>query len=194
MRLAPTAALLRDIEVDRPPPVPDLVESRCLGTRLHEAVLHRLDDAGLIDVTRVVLGTAHVGLKKRGGHTGPSPVDRGKPGSKTHTLSDVNGAGLPLLVGISAGNTHDSEGLKPMVAGHQTRHDPDRVKRTTRAAPPGHRAHHVLLSCCPAVLLSWLSGYRRLSARRERNPRNYLAFLRLAAALCCYKRLVRLTT
>ncbi|MDX2520236.1 IS5/IS1182 family transposase, partial [Streptomyces ipomoeae] len=28
----------------------------------------------------------------------------------------------------------------------------------------------------------------------ERNPRNYLAFLGLAAALCCYKRLVRLTT
>ncbi|MFB9735562.1 IS5/IS1182 family transposase, partial [Streptomyces thermocoprophilus] len=28
----------------------------------------------------------------------------------------------------------------------------------------------------------------------ERNPRNYLAFLGLAAALCCYKRLIRLTT
>jgi hypothetical protein len=28
--------------------------------RLHEAVLHRLDDAGLIDVTRVVLDSAHV--------------------------------------------------------------------------------------------------------------------------------------
>ncbi|WP_435857398.1 transposase [Streptomyces tendae] len=42
--------------------------------------------------------------------------------------------------------------------------------------------------------MSWLSGYRRLSPRYERNPRNYLAFLGLAAALCCYKRLVRLTT
>jgi hypothetical protein len=31
-----------------------------------------------------------------------------------HILSDANG--LPLLVGLSAGNTHDSEGLKPMVA------------------------------------------------------------------------------
>ncbi len=41
---------------------------------------------------------------------------------------------------------------------------------------------------------SWLSGYRRLSPRYERNPRNYLAFLGLAAAICCYKRLVRLTT
>jgi hypothetical protein len=39
-----------------------------------------------------------------------------------HVLSDAKG--LPLLVGVSAGNTHDSEGLKPMVEGHQTRHDP----------------------------------------------------------------------
>lgn len=42
--------------------------------------------------------------------------------------------------------------------------------------------------------ISWLSGYRRLSPRYERCPRNYLAFLGLAAALCGYKRLLRLTT
>jgi transposase len=42
--------------------------------------------------------------------------------------------------------------------------------------------------------MSWLSGYRQLSTRYEHNPRNYLAFLGLAAPLCCYKRLVRLTT
>ncbi|MFE4024144.1 transposase [Streptomyces sp. NPDC059101] len=42
--------------------------------------------------------------------------------------------------------------------------------------------------------ISWLTGYRRLSPRYERDPRNYLAFLGLAAALCCYKRLIRLTT
>ncbi|RDD83910.1 transposase [Streptomyces parvulus] len=42
--------------------------------------------------------------------------------------------------------------------------------------------------------MSWLSGYRRLSPRYERDPRNYLAFLGLATALCCYKRFIRLTT
>lgn len=42
--------------------------------------------------------------------------------------------------------------------------------------------------------MSWLSGYRRLSPRYERDPRNYLAFLGLAATLCCYKHYVRLTT
>ncbi|MFI8306640.1 transposase [Streptomyces sp. NPDC085927] len=86
--------------------------------RLHEAVLHRLDDAGLVDVTRVVLDTAHVRAKKRGANTQVrASVDRGKPGSRMHLLSDANG--LPLLVGVSAGNTHDSEGLKPMVEGHR---------------------------------------------------------------------------
>ncbi len=49
-------------------------------------------------------------------------MDRGKPGSEMHVLSDANG--LPLLVGVSAGNTYDSEGLKPMIEGHQTRHTP----------------------------------------------------------------------
>lgn len=44
-----------------------------------------------------------------------------------------------------------------------------------------------------------LTGRGRIAApdhqpRYERPPRNYLAFLGLAAALCCYKRLVRLTT
>ena len=37
--------------------------------------------------------------------TGPSPVDRGKPGSKMHLVTDQ--AGLPLAVGVSAANTHD---------------------------------------------------------------------------------------
>jgi hypothetical protein len=74
------------------------------GGRLHEAALHRLDDASLIDVTRVVLDTAHV--QAEGGRTHrPEPRGPNKPGSKMHVLSDANG--LPVLVGVSAGNTHD---------------------------------------------------------------------------------------
>ncbi|MFJ1997170.1 IS5 family transposase [Streptomyces asiaticus] len=188
--------------------------------RLLEALLHRLDDASLIDITRVVLDTAHVRAKKGGEHTGPSPVDRGKPGSKMHILSDANG--LPLLVGISAGNTHDSEGLKPMIEGHQMRHAPDRGRYFKPKRLHADKAYDradlrkwlrwkrigVRIARRPSRSLdsmplrrwviertmSWLSGYRRLSPHYERNPRNCLAFLGLAAAICCYKRLVRLTT
>lgn len=48
---------------------------------------------------------------------GPSTVEPGRPGSKMHVLSDANG--LPLLVGVSAANTHDGEVLKPMIIGSQ---------------------------------------------------------------------------
>jgi transposase len=44
---------------------------------------------------------------------GANPVDRGKPGSKYHLLVDAGG--LPLAVGLSAANTHDSQLLEPMV-------------------------------------------------------------------------------
>jgi hypothetical protein len=45
--------------------------------------------------------------------TGPSSVDRGKPGSKIHVLSERGG--LPLMVAISAANTHDSSARKPLL-------------------------------------------------------------------------------
>ncbi|AYV32050.1 hypothetical protein EES41_35445 [Streptomyces sp. ADI95-16] len=38
-----------------------------------------------------------------------------------------------------------------------------------------------------------MTGFGRPNHRHERHPRNHPAFLGLAAALCCYKRLVRLT-
>ncbi|MEV8424550.1 IS5 family transposase [Streptomyces niveus] len=188
--------------------------------RLHEEILHRLDDAGLLDLSRAVLDSAHVRAKKGGELTGQSPVDRGKPGSKMHVLSDANG--LPLLVGISAANTHDSLALKPMVEGHQTRHGPHRgryfkpqrlhadkaydipyLRKWLRGKRIGVRIARKGVESSERLgrrrwvierTMSWLTGYRRLNHRYERHPRNYLAFLGLAAALCCYKRLARLTT
>jgi hypothetical protein len=41
-----------------------------------------------------------------------------------HVLSEADG--LLLLIGISEAGTHDSQALKPMVEGRQTRHDPVR--------------------------------------------------------------------
>ncbi|AUA17293.1 Transposase DDE domain protein [Streptomyces malaysiensis subsp. malaysiensis] len=141
-------------------------------------------------------------------------MDRGKPGSETHVLSDANG--LPLRVGLSAANTHDSLGLKPMVAhfhmGHASHSDhskpqrlhadkaydlPDLQKRLysqhigVRIARKGIDSSERLGRRRWAIerTISWLTGYRRLSPRYERDPRNYLALLGLAAAVCCYKRL-----
>jgi transposase len=45
--------------------------------------------------------------------TGANPVDRGKAGSKSHLLIDAGG--IPLAVGLSAANLHDSQLLESMV-------------------------------------------------------------------------------
>ncbi|MFD5548791.1 IS5/IS1182 family transposase [Streptomyces sp. CB02120-2] len=187
--------------------------------RLNGEILHRLNDADLLDLSREVLDSAHVRVKKGGELTGPSTVDRGKPGFKMHVLLDANG--LPLLVDVSAANTHDSQALKPMVLGHQTRHDPHcghhfkpqrlqadkaydipelrkwlRGKRIgVRIARKGIESSERLGRRRRVIerTMSWLTGYRRLNHRYERHPRNYLAFCGLAAAICCYKRLTVLT-
>ncbi|SFS34407.1 Transposase DDE domain-containing protein [Streptomyces sp. ok210] len=123
LRLAGVAALFWGVEVDGAPAVHDLVESRCLGS----AARGGCAPAGRCRPRRCLPCRAELRARagREGGeHTSPSPVDRGKPGSKMHVLSDANG--LPLILGLSTANVHDSRELKPMVEGHRTRHDPYR--------------------------------------------------------------------
>nr|WP_245592642.1 IS5 family transposase [Actinomadura rifamycini] len=158
--------------------------------------------------------------RKRGRAHRSQPRRPREPGSKLHVLSEA--AGLPVMVGVSAGNVHDRHGLKPMVAGFQTRHDPepgrfrqagklhadkayDRpdLRRWLRSVGILPRIARVGIESSERLgrhrwmierTISWLTGYRRMSPRYERNPRNYLAFLGLAAALTCYKHLIKSTT
>ncbi len=67
-----------------------------------------------------------------------------------HVLSDANG--MPLLVGVSAANVHDSLALKPMVAGHQTRHDPHRGRHFKPQRLHADKAYDV------PHLRKWLRG------------------------------------
>ncbi|MFI9435767.1 MULTISPECIES: IS5 family transposase [Streptosporangium] len=193
----------------------------CAGVweRLHQAVLDQLAGDGLLDVSRVVLDSAHVRAKKGGEHTGPSPVDRGKPGSKLHVLSDA--AGLPLVVGLSAANVHDSRWLKPTMLALQLRHSPvqgryrkigklhadkaydhPELRRWLRGKRIGVRIARKGVESSQRLgrhrwvierTISWLFGYRRLSPRYERHPYAYLAFFTLAAAMTCHKRHLKLT-
>ncbi|OKI50726.1 transposase [Streptomyces sp. CB00072] len=109
-----------------------------------------------------------------------------------------------------------------MAAGHQTRHDPHggryfkpqrlhadkaydvpHLRKWLRGKRIGVRIARKGIESSERLgrrrwvierTMSWLMGYRWLNHRYERNPRNYLALLGLAAAICRYKRLVRLTT
>src|SRR5512132_2926289 len=51
--------------------------------------------------------------EKGGAATGPSPVDRGRPGSKHHLLVDANG--IPLAFTVTGGNRNDVTQLIPLL-------------------------------------------------------------------------------
>ena len=53
--------------------------------------------------------------EKGGSETGPSPVDRGRPGSKHHLL--VDGSGIPLAFSVTGGNRNDVTQLIPLLNG-----------------------------------------------------------------------------
>lgn len=152
--------------------------------------------------------------------TGPNPVDRGKPGSKIHVLSDR--AGIPLSVAVSAANTNDSYALKPLlraIPAIKSRRGPRRRKPsklhadkaydhtdlrkwvrdrgiTVRIARKGIESttklgrHRWVIERS----IAWLFGYHRLTIRYDRYANHFCAFLTLAATLTCFKKLAKLAT
>ncbi len=51
--------------------------------------------------------------RRAAGTHGPSPVDRGRPGTKHHLLTDANG--IPLAVTVTGGNRNDVTQLLPLL-------------------------------------------------------------------------------
>ncbi|WP_407921568.1 IS5 family transposase [Actinomadura soli] len=190
-----------------------------LWPRLHHAVLDELGARGQVDWASAIVDAAAV-RAKRGTLTGPNPVDRGKKGSKLHVLSDA--AGLPLVVAVSAANVHDSQAFKPLfmaLPAIRSRRGPRRRRPVkARADKAYHSAEHLAWlrqrGIVPRIArpgiesgerlgrhrwviertLSWLFGYRRLTIRYERHGHLFTAFLTLAAAISCYKKLAKPST
>ncbi|REE58395.1 DDE family transposase [Streptomyces sp. 3212.3] len=135
-------------------------------------------------------------------------------------LSDAQG--LPLALGVSGANVHDSQALLPLVLGIPAirsqrgprRRRPGRIRAdkayhsadrlawlrsrgiVPRIARPGIESSEHLGRHRWKIerSISWLFGYRRLTVRYERKGSHFLAFLGLAAALTCYKKLAKLAT
>jgi transposase len=80
---------------------------------LHEALLAELNAAGALDWSRAVIDSSHLRALKDGPKTGPSPVDRGKPGSKHHLITE--GHGIPLAVSLTGGQRNDVTQLMPLI-------------------------------------------------------------------------------
>ncbi|GGS38305.1 hypothetical protein GCM10010205_80140 [Streptomyces nojiriensis] len=120
-----------------------------LWPRLHETLLTELRRAGPLDMDDCSIDGSHVRALKGGAHSGPSPVDRGRPGSKHHVIVDRHGT--PLAVSLTPGNRHDVTQLIPLldavprVRGRRgrPRHRPKRRslrQQNGRRGAPGTRA------------------------------------------------------
>lgn len=154
---------------------------------------------------------------EKGDLTGPNPVDRGKYGSKIHLITERTG--LPLSVGISGANLHDSQALEPLVRGIP----PIRSRRGRRRRKPGklhadkgydyvhlrrwlrgrgitHRIARRGIESSQRLgrhrwtierTMAWLAGCRRLHRRYERKAEHFLVFTSIACTLICYRRLAK---
>lgn len=153
---------------------------------------------------------------KKGELTAPNPVDRGKHGSKIHLITERTG--LPLSVGISWANLHDSQALIPLVKGitpihsHRGRrrrrpgqlhadkgYDYDHLRRWLRGRGITHHIARKGIETSKRLgrhrrtierTMSWLVGCHRLHRRYERKAEHFLAFTSIACTLICYRRLV----
>jgi transposase len=155
-------------------------------------------------------------LKQREGcfwgrQTGPNPVDRAKPGSKHHVLTDAKG--VPLNTCLSAANRHDSTYLFALLAGL-----PDCLRRKIlrlyadraydsaafRRRLKTEGIEPFLAKRCTAHgsglgtkrwvverTIAWLHQFRRLRIRYERHGYMHRAFLSLAASIIMSRFLIK---
>jgi len=86
---------------------PDERGATALPRRVHVALVRMVRAGpGVAAAWDVVVDSRSVRAKRGGGLTGPSPTDRGKPGTKYHVVVATDG--LPLGVVPSAADVHDA--------------------------------------------------------------------------------------
>ena len=68
--------------------------------RLHRLLLEELHQAGQIDGDRAAVDGSHIRAMRGGEHTGPSPVDRARPGSKHHLIVQGRGSRRPTALEV----------------------------------------------------------------------------------------------
>jgi transposase len=143
--------------------------------------------------------------------TGPSPVDRSKPGSKHHVITDARG--IPLASSVTAADRNDVSEMAPLVnelpevageVGHPRR-QPDALQGDLAYDSEPHREGLRQMGIDPVLpekgidedsglgetrwpverTLSWAHPNRRLRSRYERRPDIHQAFLTLACIKIC---------
>jgi transposase len=171
--------------------------------KIHHVLLTKLRGADRIDFSRAIIDSAAVRAVGAGAQTGPNLIDRGKPGSKHHVITDARG--VPLATAVIAANCHDVTQLLPLVdtippiagkPGHP-RCRPDKVQGDRGYDSDPHRRELRRRGIKPILAkrrtphgsglgvfrwfvertLSWYHQFRRLRVRYERIPEIHEALL-----------------
>jgi transposase len=182
---------------------------------LHELLLAELRAADLLDFSRAAVDSSHIRAMKGGAKTGPSPVDRGKSGSKHHVIVEAHGT--PLAAILTGGNRNDVTQLIPLIEAvppiggkrgrprrrpkhlyadrgydHEVYRDRVRALQITAHIARRGTEHGSGLGVYRWVVegaLALLHWFRRLRIRWERRDDIHEAFLTLGCAIVCWRRL-----
>lgn len=150
---------------------------------------------------------------KRGQDTGPSPTDRGKPGTKHHIIVDQQG--IPLAAQIGPANEHDSLRFDslldaiPAIRGKRgrPRSRPDKIHADKAYDALRCRQSAIRRGIQPRIArrgveskerlgrhrwvvertFAWLHQFKRLRVRYERRSDIHLAFLIIGCLLVCFR-------
>jgi transposase len=148
---------------------------------------------------------------------GANPVDRGKPGSKLQLVCD--GGGLPLTAVITAANVNDTTMFQAVVddippirtSSGQRRTRPGAVHADKGYDSTANRAWLRRRGIGPRIArrgvessarlgrhrwkiersLSWLSCWRRLGVRWDRDSERFFALVLVASAVICFNHLLQ---
>ncbi len=184
--------------------------------RIHKVLLDKLRKADKIDWSRAPVDSSSVRAACGGEETGPSPVDRRKPGTKHHLVTDGNG--IPLATSVTGANAQDVTQLLPLVdeippvtgKPGAPRCRPDAAVADRAYDPEPHREELRERGIDPLLAkrntehgsglgvfrwvvertLAWLHQNRRLRIRYERRPDIHQAFLSVACIKTCFAFLI----
>ena len=179
--------------------------------QIHKVLLERLHGADQIAWERAVIDSSFVRAADGGEKTGPSPVDRSKPGSKHHVITDAGG--IPLAASVTAANVNDITEMAPRfnempaVAGKvgHPKKKPEALQGDRASDAEPHRQGLAPMGIEPVWpekgiddqsglgetrwpverTLSWVHQNRRLRIRYERRADIHQAFLTLACIKIC---------
>jgi transposase len=180
---------------------------------IHGHLLACLRHAGQIDFSRFIVDSSFARAMGGGEATGPSPVDRGKTGSKHQLVTD--GQGVPLVLEVTPANLPDANqtvlliDAVPPIAGQpgHPRQRPDKVtadrgyddederdKLRQRGIDPELAkrltAHGSGLGVYRWVVertLDWAHSMRRLRVRYDRHKEVHQAFCTLAEIIITFR-------